>query len=337
MTLQGKARVWFNSLAPASISSFAELEHCLRNRFLQRKKFESTVVDLMAARQESNEGLRQYLERFNELSLQVEGRTDQMVISAFINSLKPGYLHKDLLVNPPVLVQELIDRVHQFSKAEEADRKKRDLEPKGQLKKQKDFSKSGNTFQHSKSQNRTMFDRISRVPGRSDKPDSRTDSANTQSRFTPLNKPRAEILAIVASEGSCVVLTRCSPHLRNGTRICIVGFMMTTVTTLNIASSLRKKSKWHLKKATSQSLSKPALERTIREIQTLFQLLKITKLYANFFASSQELKALQTLVFEPSPMMDLIYLFRTSPHYCPFRRCCRLITFETMVRGSPTQ
>lgn len=153
----------------------------------------------MGARQEPTESIQQYLDRFNQLSLQVEGRTDSMVISAFINGLKPGNLHKNLLINPPMGVKELMDRVHTFAKAEDTDRKKRDLETRGQPKK-KEFGKPGGSEQHPRAQGRAVFDRISKAPSSFralDKP----DSGPPQSLFTPLNRTRAEILAIAAPDG----------------------------------------------------------------------------------------------------------------------------------------
>lgn len=152
MTLLEKSRLWFNALKPATFSSFAELENNFVSNFLQCKRFEG-------ARQEPNETNQQFLDRLNQLSLQVDRKTNVMVISTFINGLRPGNLHKNLLINSPVEVKELMDRVHTFSKTEDANRKKIDLKTRGQSKK-KDFGRSKASFPHSYS--KMVFHRISK-------------------------------------------------------------------------------------------------------------------------------------------------------------------------------
>ena len=88
--LEGKARGWFQKLPSGSIGSFEELVQQFYSRFFQRKKFTKTVADLMNIRQGRDESLQAYVDRFNDESLQVESRSDQVVISAFMNGLNPG-------------------------------------------------------------------------------------------------------------------------------------------------------------------------------------------------------------------------------------------------------
>lgn len=113
-----------------SINSFEDLTRQFLGRFFQRKKHTKTVTDLMNIRQGKDETLQAYVDRFNDESLQVEHRSDELVISAFINGLHPGVLYRKLAQSTPTTIADLLRRVEHFQKGEDAMRRKRENDKK---------------------------------------------------------------------------------------------------------------------------------------------------------------------------------------------------------------
>lgn len=159
MYLEGKARGWFWDLPRGSIRSFEDLAEQFLLRFYQRKRLTKTIADLMNIRQGRDETLKAFVDRFNDESMQVEGRTDQLVISAFMNGIQPGILYTRLAQETPQNIKELHERVEIFCKGEEANRRKRENE---KLERKQEDKKRGNTS-GSKS---TVHDRLNFAKGR---------------------------------------------------------------------------------------------------------------------------------------------------------------------------
>lgn len=65
-----------------------------------------------------------FFTRFNEESLQVEDRTDQLVIAAFMNGLVPGDHYDKLVLEAPTTVSRLHTLVENLAIVEGAGRKK---------------------------------------------------------------------------------------------------------------------------------------------------------------------------------------------------------------------
>lgn len=96
ITFWGKARQWFDDLPRGSIRSFRDLAASFLSRFFQLKKFTKSSADLMNIRQGKDESLGDFFTRFNEESLLVEKRTDQLVIISLMNGMNPGQYSKDI-------------------------------------------------------------------------------------------------------------------------------------------------------------------------------------------------------------------------------------------------
>lgn len=125
--------------------------------------------------------MQAYVDRFNDESLQVESRSDQVVISAFMNGLNPGKLYTKLAQNTPKTIGELLQYVEHFQKGEDANRKKRENE--------KTEKKTDDKSKASSSTRGGVHDRLNYNRGRQEP---RMPNKN----LTPLTKPRAEILAL---------------------------------------------------------------------------------------------------------------------------------------------
>ena len=66
---KGKARLWFQGLAPESIRNFPELARQFVAQFVSSKTYSKNVAHLMAIRENPDESLRNFMTRFNTESL----------------------------------------------------------------------------------------------------------------------------------------------------------------------------------------------------------------------------------------------------------------------------
>lgn len=125
-TLTDKARLWFEHLPPGSITSYEQLETQFKTNFSQLRRFQKTKAEFMAIRQGDSEPLRQFITRFNNESLQLADRSEDFLISAFINGLRHGKLYRDLISKPPSTLTSLLEQADDFARADEADKRKRE-------------------------------------------------------------------------------------------------------------------------------------------------------------------------------------------------------------------
>ena len=125
MFLKGKARLWFQGLAPGSIRSFPELARQFVAQFVSSKTYAKNATHLMSIRQKSDESLGNFMTRFNAESLQVRDKDEKVVMVAFTNGLRVEELFYDLAKKPPVNLEELLIRTHAAANTEEAGRLKK--------------------------------------------------------------------------------------------------------------------------------------------------------------------------------------------------------------------
>ena len=75
ITLKGPALAWFNRLPPFSISSFIELSIAFVSHFIGARTYGKPSYHFLTIKQNSQESLRSYVQRFNAESLKVDDRT----------------------------------------------------------------------------------------------------------------------------------------------------------------------------------------------------------------------------------------------------------------------
>ncbi|XP_027154924.1 uncharacterized protein LOC113754966 [Coffea eugenioides] len=126
MFLKGKARFWFQGLAPGSIRSFPELARQFAAQFVSSKTYSKNAAHLMAIKQKPDESLRNFMTRFNTESLQIRDKDEKVVMAAFMNGLRAEELYCKLVEKPPGGLEEFLTRTHAAAIAEEAARLKRE-------------------------------------------------------------------------------------------------------------------------------------------------------------------------------------------------------------------
>ena len=122
ITLKGPALAWFNILPPSSVSSFIELSIAFVSHFIGARTYRKPSYHLLTIKQNSQESLRSYVQRFNAESLKVDILDKNFAITAFITGL--GVQLKDLMFsiskNPQASMAEVLAKIEKYINSEEA-------------------------------------------------------------------------------------------------------------------------------------------------------------------------------------------------------------------------
>ena len=122
ITLKGPTLTWFNRLPPSSISSFRELSIAFVSHFIRARTYRKPSYHLLTIKQNSQESLRSYVQRFNAESLKVDIPNEKFAITAFIARL--GVQSKDLMFslskNPQANMAEVLAKAEKYINDEEA-------------------------------------------------------------------------------------------------------------------------------------------------------------------------------------------------------------------------
>ena len=114
--LKGPALAWFNRLPPSSVSSFRELSIAFVSHFIESRTYRKPSYHLLTIKQNPQESLRSYVQRFNAESLKVDVSDEKFAITAFIARL--GVQSKDLMFsiskNPQVSMVEVLAKEEKY-------------------------------------------------------------------------------------------------------------------------------------------------------------------------------------------------------------------------------
>ncbi|GKV08872.1 hypothetical protein SLEP1_g20443 [Rubroshorea leprosula] len=100
-TLKTTGRRWYHKLPRHSIDSYSQLAKLFSNKFASQREIKRTATELMQVHQKEGESLRDYMQRFNKATLDIDNVPDTICLSALLHGLKPGRFLDDLLENPP--------------------------------------------------------------------------------------------------------------------------------------------------------------------------------------------------------------------------------------------
>ena len=122
ITLKGPALAWFNRLPPSLIASFRELSITFVSHFIGARTYRKPSYHLLTIKQNPQESLRSYVQRFNAESLKVDVPNEKFAITAFIAGL--GVQSKDLMFsiskNPQASMAEVLAKAEKYINGEEA-------------------------------------------------------------------------------------------------------------------------------------------------------------------------------------------------------------------------
>ncbi|GKV48032.1 hypothetical protein SLEP1_g54871 [Rubroshorea leprosula] len=134
-TLKSTARRWYHKLPRHSIDSYSQLAKLFSNKFASQREIKRTATELMQVHQKEGESSRDYMQRFNKATLDIDNVPDTICLSALLHGLKRGRFLDDLLENPPKTWNEVNDRSASFILSEDFQSSKRradDKQSKGQ-------------------------------------------------------------------------------------------------------------------------------------------------------------------------------------------------------------
>jgi hypothetical protein len=127
LTLEGKAREWFNSLSQCT--NFSTIKHQFLRQFSVVRRKKQHPASLFALKQGRTESLTNFVKRFYlELGV-VDNPSDQIILSAMINGMKPEEPILAELAGQPTTgtLRQFSDKIKVYLRKEEAIKKVRKL------------------------------------------------------------------------------------------------------------------------------------------------------------------------------------------------------------------
>ena len=240
---------WFNRLPPSSISSFRELSIAFVSHFIGARTYRKPSYYLLTIKQNSQESLRSYVQRFNAESLKVDIPDEKFAITAFITGL--GVQSKDLMFsiskNPQASMAKVLAKAEKYINGEEAL-----ISKKGSSSTHKEKSRTdkrrGRSLKRQSARERSPKKDGERSPKRRGSlrdrlgpPQLERQQRYSPRRFTPLTASVSPVLHEVRNEQFLRWPTKMKsdPTTRENTRYC--EFHRTTGTARMIAYSSRRK------------------------------------------------------------------------------------------------
>jgi len=118
-TLKGPTLEWFTTLPPYSIDSFDILSHMFSTHFAGSRPHQTTTISLLGIRQEQNEPLRAFIDRFSKVALRTPHLNQEMILQCMALTLQPGPFANNVYLHPPASMHELKLRAVDYVRMEE--------------------------------------------------------------------------------------------------------------------------------------------------------------------------------------------------------------------------
>ncbi|GJU88669.1 reverse transcriptase domain-containing protein [Tanacetum coccineum] len=145
-TLDGPTRGWFDQMPNGCIDSWANLRERFIERFALRRRCSKDPTEVSKIVRRANETLPNFKERWTEEMGYIQGVPEVMQISAFMSNSKCPELARRFADQVPQTVTEMMKRVDDFVKSEEAF-KSTEL-PRGSSQKKDTGRRTGDSDQH---------------------------------------------------------------------------------------------------------------------------------------------------------------------------------------------
>ena len=174
-TLRKSAWRWFSNLQPRSISSFEQLGRLFINHFISSRRQRRTLDMLIDIKQKESESLREFITRFNAITLEVSDLDQTVAMSTMKGGLRPTRFSLSLEKWFSTSFIEMLARAEKYANAEEAMSTKRSLATLQFDKKEKEKSKR---------EEPSSNDHLSQVRGSTKPPLPKFHN------YTPLNAPQ---------------------------------------------------------------------------------------------------------------------------------------------------
>ena len=124
-TLAKIALKWFNTILSSSINSFTEFKRVFLERFSANRAKPVEMADMFDIRQYAEESLKQFFNRFTNISMRVVDPNEGLLVKAFVKGLRASSFGKSLYWIPPKTLMEIRQRAAVEIETEEAMRHKK--------------------------------------------------------------------------------------------------------------------------------------------------------------------------------------------------------------------
>ncbi|XP_015966297.1 uncharacterized protein LOC107490043 [Arachis duranensis] len=118
-TLLKAAMKWFDSLPPRSVTSFEDLSRKFLIRFSIQKDKVKHAPSLLGVKQEVEEPLCDYMERFNKACLEIQDLPTEAVIMGLVNGLREGPFAQSISKRHPTSLSDVQERAEKYVNMEE--------------------------------------------------------------------------------------------------------------------------------------------------------------------------------------------------------------------------
>ena len=117
--LEKATLLWFSSLPTRTIHSFTKLSQAFVNQFSSNQVYKKTLDALNAIRHGPQEPLREYLNRFNDVAMQIDNLDPAVELHSIKRGLRAGPLVDSLEIKPPRSLTKFKDRAVGYINMEE--------------------------------------------------------------------------------------------------------------------------------------------------------------------------------------------------------------------------
>ncbi|XP_017416695.1 uncharacterized protein LOC108327512 [Vigna angularis] len=203
LSLKDEALEWFHTLPRNSVDCFATIETLFRKQYATNRKSEMTAAELVNTKQEKDETLKPFMQRYNETARRVKDINHTFIISNLPSCLRPGYFAEQLYADPPTSMEELQSTIAKFIRIEDLRNSRK--------KQQQDTS----NHDAKKPAKRPTNDYKSDRPPRKE-----SGWTSKYDRYATLNAPRAKVLEEALHAELLTVRRRATPKNADSSKAC---------------------------------------------------------------------------------------------------------------------
>ncbi|XP_027916049.1 uncharacterized protein LOC114175492 [Vigna unguiculata] len=124
-TLSSTALKWFGKIPHATITSFNDFARLFMDRFAVNRPKQLQIADMFDIKQRQEETLKQFLNRFCDISMGLTNPSEEMLVGAFVKGLRANSFSESLIRTPAATLAEIRGRATVYIETEEAMQRKR--------------------------------------------------------------------------------------------------------------------------------------------------------------------------------------------------------------------
>ncbi|XP_017416404.1 uncharacterized protein LOC108327183 [Vigna angularis] len=198
LSLRGEALTWYNTLPPNTVDCFVNVQTLFERQYASSWIQEFTPAELVNTKQEKDESLKAFMQRYNETAQRVRDINHTFIISNLPSYLKAGYFSKNLYAKLPKTMDELQERVAEFIRIEDI---------RQSQKKQQQETSEGNKKEGKRSFN-------------GDPPQKDPMCLPRFNDYTTLNAPRAKVLEEALNAELLTLREKATPKSASARKSC---------------------------------------------------------------------------------------------------------------------